>query len=221
MAEPATETAAPAAAAQPAGNGAAPAAAPAFAPPAWIAESLQDEAKRKEFEGWFPKAANVFTQPDFENHKKAEAERYQKLERERNQYRTAASLPDEAKANLGNYEDARQALLDSYDVRGVPRADLEDFPTFDLIKKHGNEALKRLTATPKSAEAPEGLSDLANRLKALGISVPANPSDGTGAALPGTTVGVQVTSDNIDALHMQGKVTDEQYRTFLNTGRLP
>ena len=30
----------------------------------------------------------------------------------------------------------------------------------------------------------------------------------------------QANKDNIDALHLEGKVTDEQYRTFLNTGQV-
>lgn len=32
--------------------------------------------------------------------------------------------------------------------------------------------------------------------------------------------GVEVTKDNIDALHLEGKVTDDKYRAFLRTGQL-
>jgi hypothetical protein len=47
--------------------------------------------------------------------------------------------------------------------------------------------------------------------------VPAQNLSTTGISQAG---GPAVTADNIDALHLDGKVSDEAYRKFLTTGQL-
>lgn len=222
--QPATPTETAAAPAPGAGNGAAPAAAPAFAPPPQLAAFLQAEENRKAFEEWFPKAANAFTQPDFDRYKEAETARLRKIERERDGYKTAAALDDEAKGNVGNYEYARQKLIKSYALQGVDAELLADFPSIELIEKHGDAALKKgakaaKTETPVDAA---GLADLAQRLQALGITVPGEQRTDAAATSSAAQLGGPVTKDNIDALHLAGTLPggDARYRKFLDTGQL-
>ena len=79
-----------------------------------------------------------------------------------------------------------------------------------------------------SAESPQQMRDIAEREKRYaGMErdlqvlkrgqVPAQTLNANGISQAG---GPAVTADNIDALHLEGKVSDEAYRNFLSTGQL-
>ncbi len=67
----------------------------------------------------------------------------------------------------------------------------------------------------------EGMRDLAEHLTKTGAGSTGEGGDGSPAPDSGlTSGGVEVTTDNIDLLHSEGKVSDDKYRAFLRTGQL-
>ena len=86
---------------------------------------------------------------------------------------------------------------------------------------------ERATPAPaagsKDGEQNPFFSQLDAWAKSRGIVPPdgAKKPAGTEALARGGSVATElVTADNIDALHAQGKVSDERYRAFLRTGQL-
>ena len=79
-----------------------------------------------------------------------------------------------------------------------------------------------------SSESPQQMHEIAQREKRYASmdrdlqllkrgQVPAQNLNANGISQAG---GPTLTSDNIDSLHLEGKVSDEVYRKFLSTGEL-
>lgn len=132
----------------------------------------------------------------------------------------------------------RDERIEAFVDRGVPKDIFEadengDVPDLRTVKALGARYLKIVQAAnarngkaekAEGAKPEDGNAAVLARIAELEAQV-ARGSGTAGARLASTdgggAGGETVTRDNIDLLHLAGKVPDDKYRRFLNTGQLP
>lgn len=220
--EPDGQAAKPAEGAAAAGT---PVASPApAAVPEWLQPVLADEAKRKDLEGF----SRSLYQKDFEEHKTAS----QRRENEWKGHATSSDywkkLDEQGRAHVSDGANNLQDAIDVAVERGVPKELLDDKTTAAAVRSFRDKYLKANPQGKKETPAGNGNGDdFAARidayLKSLGIQAPgaAGAERTDGVAAGSGARGVAINKDNIDDLYLQGKVADNVYRAFRQTGQLP
>ena len=193
--------------------------------------SLGDPTEMAEF---VKRGRKVF-EPDFQKQDAAHQRRFNtEKKRADDAERQRAELADPEV--LSRYQQEQGSLAKAIERakrNGVPDYMVRRARSFEDIWDAEDDWTKNKTVAangPAATETSASSEDLSAHIKALQtagyVTVPPKGATTTGftqaPARGGSPASVgQVTSDNIDAMHLAGAVTDAAYRLFLRTGQLP
>lgn len=179
-----------------------------------LAEYLKDEANRAEFTA----LSLEIVQPHFDALKESHEQRLRSLQGQLSHADLFKGVTPEGRETLMDAQVNREDAIAAGVEKGISKKVLEQFSTPRAVREFVQVYQSEMGA-PKPAASTNGAN---SELKAV-IEAALTERLGSKTEPMATGSGIlpsQVNNDNIDALHLEGKVTDEQYRTFLGTGQV-
>lgn len=147
----------------------------------------------------------------------AEIKKHQSENRRLSQLASLKELPDEDRDALmerGSFNaESAEFVRDRFNLPDELMDDIVSKGSYPKMLAYG-ERMSKILGTAKPATPPSNVTD---------IPAPAPETAATERvmAVAGSRVVQQeVNKDNIDKLHLEGKISDERYRKFLSTGEL-
>ena len=150
----------------------------------WIAESLKDAAKAKEF----ARAADLYHAEDFTKMKDAATARERSLQGKLSAADAYQKLTDEQRAEIMDAQVNREEAIAVMVEQGVPKDMLDDFPTAKSVRAFGKKYIAA-NGGGKKAAAPDGKAADVDALVQARLAALIGGKPASEAAQPGTKGG--------------------------------